>query len=137
MQIFSLIFQNQVTNNLNKIQHKKKTTNNKKKTTTEPNTNIGVHLDLKSLNQDERKTQIENKLEHKKLNESHFVKLCLKSLSMDVLALCKEKQLKTGIDMTDIVNKSRDDETLDDRKSEKKTPEKWHKGQEDNKQTKV
>ena len=39
--------------------------------------------------------------------------------------------------MTDIVDKSRDDDTLDNRKkSEKKNLEEWHKGQEDNKQTK-
>ena len=76
-------------------------------------------------------------MEHKKLSESHFVKMCLKSLSLDVLALCKEKQLITGIYITDIVDKSRYDDTLDNRKkSEKKNLEEWHKGQEDNKQTK-
>ena len=57
---------------------------------------------------------------HKKLSESHFVKLCLKSLSKDVLALCKEKQLKTGIDMNDIVDKGRNDDTLDNRKTVKR-----------------
>ena len=90
----SHIFQNHVTDHLNHINKKKKPANNKKKkkTSKETTRNIGVHLDGNSLNQEESTTQvmensqIENKPVHKKLSELHFVKLCLKSLSMDVLA---------------------------------------------------
>jgi hypothetical protein len=115
--LHSFIFQNHGTISRNQIQHKQKATNN---------TNIGAHFDQNSLNQDESKTQvtdnpqIENNLEHKKLSESHFAKLCLKSLSMDVLVLCKENQLKTGIDMTDVVDNSRDDDTMNNSKNVKR-----------------